>query len=54
MIKEVFNRKRYIFFRILEKELRKILVKCFGWTVALHGVKNIDIKTECRETTGII
>ena len=37
MAKEAFNRKRSIFCGPLEKELRKRLVKCFVWSVALYG-----------------
>ena len=37
MSKGAFNRKRSIFCGPLEKELRKRLVKCFVWSVALYG-----------------
>ncbi|KAJ4447011.1 hypothetical protein ANN_08999 [Periplaneta americana] len=37
--KEAFNRKRSIFCGSLEEELRKRLVKCFVWSVALYGVE---------------
>ena len=37
--KEAFNRKRRIFCRPLERELRKRLVKCFVWSVALYGAE---------------
>ena len=36
MAKEALNRKRSIFCKPLEKELRKRLVKCFVWIVALY------------------
>ena len=39
MAKEAFNRKRSIFCRPLEKELRKSLVKCFVWSVALYSTE---------------
>ena len=39
MTKEAFNRKRSIFCGPLEKELRKSLVKCFVWIVALYGAE---------------
>ena len=39
MAKEVFNRKRSIFCGPLEKELRKKIVKCFVWSVALYGAE---------------
>ena len=39
MAKKAFNRKRSIFCGLLEKELRKRLVKCFLWSVALYGAE---------------
>ncbi|KAJ4444946.1 hypothetical protein ANN_06745 [Periplaneta americana] len=39
MAKEAFNRKRSIACELLEKELRKRLVKCFVWSVALYGAE---------------
>ena len=39
MAKEAFNRKRSIFCGPLEKELRKRLVKCFLWSIALYGAE---------------
>ena len=37
MAEEAFIRKRSIFCGPLDKELRKRLVKCFVWSVALYG-----------------
>ena len=39
MAKEAFNRKRSMFCRLLEKERRKRLVKCFEWSVSLYGTE---------------
>ena len=39
MAKEAFNRKRSICCGPLEKELRKRLVTCFVWSVALYGAE---------------
>ena len=39
MAKEAFNKKRSIFCGPLEKELRKRLVKCFAWSVALYAAE---------------
>ena len=36
---EAYNRKRSISCGPLEKELRKRLVKCFVWSVALYGAE---------------
>ena len=44
MAKEAFNRKRIIFCRPLVKELRKRLVKCFVWSVALYGAKTWTLR----------
>ena len=43
MAKETFNRKRNIFCGPLEKELRKTLVKCFVWSVALYGAETCTL-----------
>ena len=39
-----FSRKRSIFCGPLEKELRKRLVKCFVWRVALYGAKTWTLR----------
>ena len=44
MAKETFNRKRSIFCRSLEKELRKSLLKCFVWSVALYGAETWTLR----------
>ena len=44
MAKEAFNRKRSIFCGPLEKELRKRLVKCFVWSVALYGAETWTLR----------
>ena len=44
MAKEAFNRKRSIFCGPMEKELRKSLVKCFFWSVALHGAETWTLR----------
>ena len=43
-VKQAFNRKRSIFCRPLEKELRKSLVKCFVWSVALYGAETRNLR----------
>ena len=40
MAKEAFNRKGSIFCGPLKKELRKRLLNCFVWSVALYGAEN--------------
>ena len=44
MVREAFNRKRSIFCGPLEKELRKRLVKCFVWGVALYGAETWTLR----------
>ena len=42
--KEAFNSKRSIFCGPLKKELRKRLVKCFVWSVALYGAETWTLR----------
>ena len=44
MAKEAFNRKRSIFYGLLEKELRKRLVKCFVWSIALYRAETWTLR----------
>jgi hypothetical protein len=37
MIKAAFNKKRALFTSTLDLELRKKLVKCYIWSMALYG-----------------
>jgi hypothetical protein len=39
MAKAAFNKKRTLFTSALDFELRKKLVKCYIWSIALHGVE---------------
>ena len=43
-VKEAFNRKRSILCGPLGKELRKRLVKCFVWSVALYGAETWTLR----------
>ena len=54
MAKEAFNRKRSSFYGRLEKELRKRLVKCFAWSVALYGAETLTLQQNEQNTTGRI
>ena len=49
MAKEDFNRKRSIFCGPLKKELRKRLVKCFVWSVALYGAETGTLRGNERK-----
>jgi len=39
MAKVAFNKKRVLFSSTLDLELRKKLVKCYIWSVALYGAE---------------
>jgi len=39
MAKAAFNKKRALFTSTLDLELRKKLVKCYIWSIALYGAK---------------
>jgi hypothetical protein len=39
MAKAVFNKKRALFASTLDLELRKKLVKCYTWGIALYGTE---------------
>ena len=39
MAKAAFNKKRALFTGKLELELRKKLVKCYIWSIALYGAE---------------
>jgi hypothetical protein len=43
MAKAAFNKKRALFTGTLELELRKKLVKCYIWSVALCGAETGEI-----------
>ena len=38
-LKAAFNKKRTLFTSTLDLELRKKLVKCYVWSIALHGAE---------------
>jgi len=39
MAKVAFNKKRALFTSTLDLELRKKLVKCYVWSIALYGAE---------------
>jgi hypothetical protein len=55
MAKTTFNKKRDLFTSTMELELRKKLVKCYIWSVALYGVETWTLRAvnqkhlECSE-----
>ena len=44
MAKAAFNKKRTLFTSTLDLELRKKLVKCYIWSIALYGVENWTLR----------
>ena len=49
MAKEASTRKTSIFCGSLEKELRKILVKCFVWSVVSYGTETWPLRRNEQE-----
>jgi hypothetical protein len=45
MAKAAFNKKRALFTSILDLELRKTLVKCYIWSIALYGAETWTLRT---------
>jgi len=44
MAKAAFNKMRALFTSTLELELRKKLVKCYIWSIALYGAENWTLR----------
>jgi len=44
MAKAAFNKKRSLFTSTLDLELRKKLVKCYVWSIALYGAENWTLR----------
>jgi len=44
MAKAVFNKKRILFTSTLDLELRKKLVKCYVWSIALYGAETWTLR----------
>ena len=44
MAKATFNKKRTLFTRTLDLELRKKLVKCYVWSIALYGAETWTLR----------
>jgi hypothetical protein len=44
MAKAAFNKKRTLFTTTLDLELRKKLVKCYVWNIALHGAETWTLR----------
>jgi hypothetical protein len=44
MAKSAFNTKRFLFTRTLDLKLRKKLVKCYIWSIALYGAETWTLR----------
>ena len=49
MAKAAFNKKRTLFTRTLDLELRKKLVKCYVWSIALYGAETWTLRAVDQE-----
>jgi hypothetical protein len=52
MAKAAFNKKRALFSSTLDLELRKKLVKCYIWNIALYGAETWTLSGRRSETLG--
>jgi hypothetical protein len=52
MDKTAFNKKRALFTSTMDLELRKKLVKCYIWSMALYGADTWDASGSRSETPG--
>jgi hypothetical protein len=52
MAKAAFNKKRALFTGTLDLELRKKLVKCYIWSIALYGAETGTIRAVDRKQLG--
>jgi len=44
MIKAAFNKQMAFFTRTLDLKLRKKLVKCYIWSIALYGAETLTLR----------
>jgi hypothetical protein len=59
MAKAAFNKKRALFTGTMDLELRKKLVKCYIWCIALHGaetgtVRAVDQKKKTEKFRDVV
>jgi hypothetical protein len=45
LVKAAFNKKRALFTGTLDLEMRKELVKCYIWSVALYGAETRTLRS---------
>jgi hypothetical protein len=44
MAKVAFKKNRALFTTKIDLELRKKLVKCYSWSIALYGAENLTLR----------
>ena len=54
MAKAAFNKKRTLFTNTLDLELRKMLVKCYVWSIALYGAETWTLRAAIRNTWKVL
>jgi hypothetical protein len=52
MAKAAFNKKKALFTSTLDLDLRKKLVKCYVWSIALYGAETWTLRGSRSETPG--
>jgi hypothetical protein len=52
MDKAAFNKKRFIFTTKMDLELRKKLVKCYIWSIALYGAETGTLREVLKCSAG--
>jgi hypothetical protein len=54
MAKATFNKKKNLFTSKLDLNLRKKLVKCYIWSIALYGAETWTLGKEIRNTWKVL
>ena len=52
MAKAEFNKKKNLFANTLDRELRKKLVKCYNWGIALYGAESWTVRAVEKKHLG--
>ena len=54
MAKVAFNKKKTLFTSKLDLDLRKKLVKCYIWSMALYGAETWTLRQQIRNTWEVL
>ena len=54
MAKAAYNKKRALFTSTLDLELRKKLLKCYVWKIALYGAENWTLRAMDQKHLGVL